>query len=164
MAKKIRIYLDTSVISYLYQEDSPAEMEITRKVWEILKRDDYKIYISPLVKTEIERCDKEKKINMINAIESLQYSLLKETTSSEKIKEQLLLFQVLSPRSSDDCSHISLAIVNNCDYILSWNFRHFVNPRTIKGVKALSILNDIPEIKILSPRSFLALYEDGVLV
>ena len=33
--KKIRVYLDTSVISYLDQIDSPKEMEQTLDLWEI---------------------------------------------------------------------------------------------------------------------------------
>lgn len=29
---------------------------------------------------------------------------------------------------------IAAAIVNNCDFIVSWNFRHIVNVETIKGI------------------------------
>ena len=36
--KKQKIYLDTSVISYLHQEDAPEKMRDTLKLWEILKR------------------------------------------------------------------------------------------------------------------------------
>ena len=35
--KKQKIYLDTSVISYLHQEDAPEKMRDTLKLWEILK-------------------------------------------------------------------------------------------------------------------------------
>lgn len=31
--RKLRIYLDTSVISYLNQEDVPEKMEQTQKLW-----------------------------------------------------------------------------------------------------------------------------------
>ena len=34
--RKLKVYLDTSVISHLEQEDVPEKMEQTRKVWEIL--------------------------------------------------------------------------------------------------------------------------------
>ena len=32
---KTKIYLDTSVISYLEQTDAPYQMQITRDVWKI---------------------------------------------------------------------------------------------------------------------------------
>ena len=34
--RKLKIYLDTSVISYLDQSDSQEKMEQTRKLWKIL--------------------------------------------------------------------------------------------------------------------------------
>ena len=43
---KIKVYLDTSVISYLEQSDAPEQMRITREIWETLKSGRYDIYIS----------------------------------------------------------------------------------------------------------------------
>lgn len=43
---KKRIYLDTSVISYLYENDSPEKMRITLNLWDLFKRELYDIYIS----------------------------------------------------------------------------------------------------------------------
>ena len=30
-------------------------------------------------------------------------------------------------KSFDDCQHIGVAIINECDCIISWNFKHIVN-------------------------------------
>ena len=38
MKKKIRVYLDTSAISYLDQQDVPDRMKETQQMWEILKK------------------------------------------------------------------------------------------------------------------------------
>ena len=35
---KIKIYLDTSVISYLDQQDSPERMKETQEIWEFFKK------------------------------------------------------------------------------------------------------------------------------
>ena len=43
---KTKVYLDTSVISYLEQTDAPEQMQITRNVWETLKSGKYDIYIT----------------------------------------------------------------------------------------------------------------------
>ena len=42
---KIKIYLDTSVISYLDQQDAPERMKETQEVWELFKKGQYDIYI-----------------------------------------------------------------------------------------------------------------------
>jgi hypothetical protein len=34
--RKLKVYLDTSVISYLYQLDAPEKMKDTLELWELL--------------------------------------------------------------------------------------------------------------------------------
>ncbi|MDR0539451.1 MAG: PIN domain nuclease, partial [Spirochaetaceae bacterium] len=60
-AKKLRLYLDTSVISYLDQTDSPEKMAETRLFWEKLKAGEFEIVISDVVNEEIENCDEQKR-------------------------------------------------------------------------------------------------------
>ena len=43
---KIKIYFDTSVLSYLKQDDAPERKKITCEVWETLKSGKYDILIS----------------------------------------------------------------------------------------------------------------------
>jgi hypothetical protein len=38
--RKLKIYLDTSVISYLKQEDAPENMNYTMKLWEQIIKDE----------------------------------------------------------------------------------------------------------------------------
>lgn len=35
--KRLKVYLDTSVVSYLYQEDAPEKMQDTLSLWELFK-------------------------------------------------------------------------------------------------------------------------------
>ena len=60
-------------------------------------------------------------------------------------------YDVLKEKSRDDCRHIALATINDCDYIISWNFKHFVNIRTIDKVQAVNKLFGYREIKIVPP-------------
>ena len=53
---KIKIYLDTSVISYLDQQDAPERMKETQEIWELFKEGKYEVYISDVVVYEINQC------------------------------------------------------------------------------------------------------------
>jgi predicted nucleic acid-binding protein len=54
--KKLRIYLDTSVISHLDQQDAPERMAETRKLWEKIKAGEYEVVIANVARAEIEDC------------------------------------------------------------------------------------------------------------
>jgi len=51
--------------------------------------------------------------------------------------------------------HIAYAVVYNCDVIVSWNFKHMVNFRTIDRVRIVNAINRYREIAICSPTMML---------
>jgi hypothetical protein len=59
--------------------------------------------------------------------------------------------KVLSKKSEDDLAHIACSVLNDFDYIVSWNFKHLVNVKTINKVNAVNILLGLREIKIIAP-------------
>lgn len=51
----------------------------------------------------------------------------------------------------NDCQHIAAAVVTECNCIISWNFKHQRNIKTIHGVRAITNLTGYKPIDILSP-------------
>ena len=41
---KLRVYLDTSVVSHLLQEDVPEKMADTRQLWEMFRTGKYEVF------------------------------------------------------------------------------------------------------------------------
>ena len=46
--RKLKVYLDTSVISHLLQEDVPEKMADTKQLWEMFKDGKYDVFSSAL--------------------------------------------------------------------------------------------------------------------
>jgi hypothetical protein len=67
------------------------------------------------------------------------------------LTKKYLINKVLSSKSEDDLSHIAFAVANNIDYIISWNFKHFVNIKTTKMVNATNLLINYKSIEIITP-------------
>lgn len=152
---KTKVYLDTSIISYLEQTDAPEKMQITREVWETLKSGKYDIYISNIVLKELSRCsDENKRSVLLSRLEEIKYKLVNVTDEIFAFAEQIVDFGILKKRSFDDCQHIAAAIISNCDFIMSWNFKHIVSVKTIKGMKILTTIKDYKNVVICSPESF----------
>lgn len=59
--RKLKVYLDTSVVSYLYQLDALERMKDTLEVWKLFKPGrQYEAYLSDIVLNEISGCSQEK--------------------------------------------------------------------------------------------------------
>jgi predicted nucleic acid-binding protein len=151
MAGKLRVYLDTSIVSYLDQQDAPLRMAETHKLWEKIKKGEYEIVISTVTTRELDDCEEEKKYKLYSYLDEIQYSLVEVTDAIMEIAETIIDFGILKQKSFDDCQHIAAAITSGCDIIVSWNFKHIVNLTTIKGVKAITSLKGYKDLLIFPP-------------
>ncbi len=64
-------------------------------------------------------------------------------------------FGILREKSFDDCQHIVDAIFAGCDVIISWNFKHIVNMKTVKGVKIITTMERYKDLLIYPPSALL---------
>jgi len=149
--RKLKIYLDTSVIGYLDQHDDPTRMNDTLKLWKDIQMGRYDVYISSVGLAEIGRCHEEKRNTLESFLSSIDFQTVTITEEMESLANQIIKQGILSQKSFDDCVHIAAAVAIECDIIVSWNFKHMVNIKTINGVRAINLLNGYKPIDIYSP-------------
>ena len=149
--KRLKLYLDTSVISHLSAPDTPEKMADTLLLWDNIKSCKYDVLISDITFEELSRCSEPKKSLLNHYINEIDFENPVETNESGELLLRYLQYEVLSGKNRDDLRHIALATVLACDIIVSWNFKHFVNINTINKVQAVNQLQGYPEIKILPP-------------
>jgi predicted nucleic acid-binding protein len=151
MEKKIKIYLDTSVISCLQVPETPERMADTLCLWEDLKADIYDIYISNITIDEINDCPEPKRSFMLDELKKISLTVIEAETKVDDLALEFIRIGILKESSIDDCKHIATALLAKCDVIVSWNFKHIVNDKTIEGVKIISKTKGFDGIKIYCP-------------
>ena len=149
--RKLKVYLDTSVVSHLLQEDVPEKMADTRRLWEMFKAGKDDVYLSTVTLREIEKCSEPKKTKLINCLNEIQFTILDITEDIIRIAKKIIEMGILTQKSFDDCQHIGVAVLNECDCIISWNFKHIVNVKTIRGVRAITNLEGYKDVEIWNP-------------
>ncbi|MBE5936338.1 MAG: type II toxin-antitoxin system VapC family toxin [Lachnospiraceae bacterium] len=149
--RKIKVYLDTSVISHLLQEDVPEKMADTQNLWNMFKVGIYDVVLSTLTLEEIAACPEPKQSKLRQFLSDINFSVLEVTEEALDVADQIIDMGILTKKSYDDCQHIGTAVVNGCDCIVSWNFKHIVNIKTIRGVRAITNLKGYKTIEIINP-------------
>ena len=149
--KRLKIYLDTSVISHLDAPDALREQADTRKLWSAIQAGKYEVFISPVVVLELENCPEPKRSVLERLLQSIPHTILQETAEVTELAAQYLQAGILPKKSTRDRQHIAYACVYNCDMIVSWNFEHMVNYKTISGVRGANALAGYKEMPIYSP-------------
>ena len=153
--RKIKVYLDTSVVSHLWQLDALEKMQETLALWEEFKKNKFDIYLSDLTIDESNECSEEKRNKLFNYLKQIKYTRLSITSVSADIASQIINLGILKEKSRDDANHIGIAVANELDYIVSWNFKHMVNIKTVNGVRAITNLRGYKDIDLVTPTYFL---------
>lgn len=153
--RKYKVYLDTSVLSHLWQLDAPEKMHETLALWEEFKKDRFDIYLSQITIEELNGCTDEKREKIGKYLNEIKYTNLSLSAESISIAKQIIELGILKEKSRDDANHIGIAVVNDMDYVVSWNFKHMVNIKTVNGVRAITNLRGYRGIDLVAPTYFL---------
>lgn len=126
---KLKIYLDTSIISFLFADDAPELKRITEEFFEnYVKKDIYVVYISDIVVREIEKTrDEMKKIKLLEIIGKYSLRILRLNEDSHTLANIYIREKIIPARKIEDAQHIAISTCNQIDILLSWNFKHLSN-------------------------------------
>lgn len=127
--KKFKIYLDTSVINFLFADDAPDFQKVTIEFFEnFIKKDKFIVYVSDVVIKEIEKThDNEKKLKLLHVIEQYNLRILNLSPEAETLAKSYIEKNIIPPNKIEDAQHIAISTIYQIDILLSWNFKHLAN-------------------------------------
>lgn len=130
---------------------SPEKKADTRQLWEMFCSNQYDVYLSTVTLEELKGCSEPKQSLLFDYLGQIDYTLIQINDNIVEIAQQIIDMGILTKKIYDDCQHIAAAIISECDCIISWNFKHVVNIKTIRGVRAITNLKGHKPIEILNP-------------
>jgi predicted nucleic acid-binding protein len=159
--KKTKLYLDTSVPSFLFAEDSPERREVTIQFWDILKLGLYDIVISEVLLAEISRSAMPSAQELEDRLSELVVEIVSVNEDIFALAQKYIDEGIIPQKYQDDALHIALATYNEADAVISWNFKHMVKLKTIRGVNGINKMLGYKELEILTPQSWLQEDDNG---
>lgn len=155
--RKIKYYLDTTIFNFAFAEGDAEKKEITLKLFKDLPLIAEGIYISDEVIREISRADEPRKSQLEGLLREINPLLLEVNIKTEELAERYIKEGIIPVRYRSDALHIAVAVVNEIEAIVSWNFEHIVKLKTRVMVNGVNRLLGYHEIEICSPEEVVEL-------
>ena len=159
-----RVYIETSVISYLTARPSrdlivAAHQALTREWWEaVLPLVDP--MISPLVIEEAGRGDAEAAQARLVVLESIP--LVPLSAQALQLAGLYLARGLVPAKAGADAAHLALASVAGADYLLTWNCRHLARDGVRRGLAELNQSAGVGIPHLVTPEDLMEV-EDGAI-
>ena len=132
--KKLKVYLDTSIINFLYINDSLEYRKATEVFFSnVVGKNRIETFISNIVIDELNNTkDKNHREILLKTLE--KYPNIKTLVAeNDKIEEIAFLGEnyikngIIPPKKVADSLHIAYTTLFQMDILLSWNFQHLAN-------------------------------------
>jgi predicted nucleic acid-binding protein len=124
--KKLKIYLDTSVISHLQADDVPEKMVITYDLWIQIQAGRYRACLSGMVFQELLNCYGSKRQFLLEKIAEIDFDYYEISDEVRELAQKYILSGAFTEKHLEDALHVACASVNMCNAVVSWNFKHIV--------------------------------------
>jgi predicted nucleic acid-binding protein len=123
----LKIYLDTSVISFYFADDAPDFRDVTIDFFDNVSKN-YDLYISDIVILEINKNrENDLKRKLLDITERADISLLSGNDEINNIAKSYIESGIIPVKKFEDALHIAYATYYRIDVLLSWNFMHLAN-------------------------------------
>jgi len=148
---KQKYYFDTSVFGGYFDEEFEA---ITKLLFNAILNEKVKILYSELTENELENAPQRIK-DFITRLPKTIIEFIEITPEAVDLADKYISENVVGKTSRDDCIHIALATINRADVLVSWNFKHIVNYKRIRGYNSVNFKFGYPMLEIRSPQEMI---------
>jgi hypothetical protein len=130
---KPTIYIETSFVSLLVARPSrdilTGQRQHYSRIWWEFHRHNYTLMSSRALVEECRDGDPELAAHRLAILE--QATFVGETTPQMRALQKLLVVPLgpLPELARTDALHLAIAAVSGCNFLLTWNFTHLINPQ-----------------------------------
>jgi predicted nucleic acid-binding protein len=138
--KKTKIYLDTTIINFIYADDAPPFRDSTKVFFEkLVKTKKADVYISDVVLREIYKTKNTDKLNkLLSSVKEYEFNVVESNVESRQLAKIYLAEKIIPANKIEDAEHIGVSTVFEMDILLSWNFQHLANYSRKQKVKLVN--------------------------
>lgn len=145
--RPLRVYVDTSVFGGVHDDEfrTPSERFFTA-----VRSGAFTVLVSEALVVEIQSAPEP--VRATFEAHSAHMEAIETSAEAAALADAYLAAKVVPAAARVDALHVALASVAGADAVVSWNFRHLVQLRRIRGFHAVNVLRGYPLIEIRSPR------------
>jgi predicted nucleic acid-binding protein len=151
-----RIYMDTSTLGGYYDEEFA---ESTRTLFQAVFDGKIHALISDTLVTELIEAPVQVQ-ELLEKVINHGCERLVLTPDVEELRDAYLSAGVVTPKYSDDALHVAHATMSRADVIVSWNFKHLVNPFRVKGFNTVNMEQGYGSVIIMTPSDIVKTMEE----
>ncbi len=156
------VYLETTVVGTIASRDHPDPIVLARQLstrkWWADASSRFDLEISDLVIAECRAGDPAAAAERLQVIDGID--ILAPTEEAELLAESPMTGKAVPETEPRDAAHIALAAVHGLVYLVTWNFKHILNPHLQRRIEDICRDSGFIPATICTPEQLFESYDD----
>ena len=107
--KKLKLYIETSTWNFVFAEDAPEKMSITKEFFDLVAQGVYDIYASDVVQAEIDLASEPTKKKLVSLLNEHKPVMLELTDDAERLGNLYVERGIVPAKKVEDALHVAVA-------------------------------------------------------
>jgi len=155
MKKIPKLFIETTVFNFYFEEKHGQKQKDAVRLFEEVAKGRYEAYTSDVVINELKKATLDKFIRMDELYEKYIKRTLGLLPETEHIAELYIKKGIIPAKSKEDALHIACAVVNDLDFVISYNLGHLVKTKTMIGTGLINLREGYRQIGLSTPTEVL---------
>ena len=150
-----KLFIETTVFNFYFEGKQGQKQKDAVRLFEEIAKGKYEAYTSKAVIDEIKAASAEKAGKMEALSQKHIKKLIYPTQEAVQMANIYVKKGIIPSKSADDALHIATAVVNNFDFVISYNQGHIVKPKTMIGTGLVNLRQGFKQIGVSTPTEVL---------
>lgn len=152
---RMRVYVDSSVLGGCFDEEFA---DVTTRFFDHYFDGKFVALISDTLVEEL-LGSPERVQDLLEKVLTTGCERIPATEAAVHLRDAYMTAGVLTAKRADDALHVANATIARADALVSWNFKHLVNPARERGFNGVNIASGYGIISITTPEEIVRITE-----
>jgi len=155
MKKIPKLFIETTVFNFYFEGKHGQKQQDAVRLFEEIAKGRYEAYSSEEVFDELKKVYLDKFIKMNDLYEKYIKRTLESSPETKRMAEIYINKGIIPAKSRIDALHIAYAVVNNLDFVISYNMGHIIKTKTMIGTGLVNLREGYRQIGLSTPTEVL---------
>jgi predicted nucleic acid-binding protein len=153
--KTPKLFIETTVFNFYFEGKHGQKQQDAVGLFEEIANGRYEAYTSDVVFNELKKASLDKFIKMNDLSEKYIKKTLETSLEAKRIAELYIKKGIIPANSIKDALHIACAVVNDLDFVISYNQGHIAKTKTMIGTGLVNLREGYRQIGLSTPTEVL---------
>jgi len=146
-----KLYLETTVFNFYFAGKEGKKQQDTHMLFEAIEKGKYEAYTSFYTLNEISKDTPYRFRMMKEIIDKFVKNIIYTEKDIKRLAGIYISKGIIPEKHLMDARHIASAVINNLDFLVSYNLGHIVKQKTMIGTGFVNLQNGYRQIGLCTP-------------